>query len=82
MQVSIKASGRLKSYLPESVVASGKLEVAGNTTLSDIIQKFGINEDEPYVFIVNNAMIPESALSETRVNEGDIIKLIPPIRGG
>ena len=82
MRVKLKVSGQIKEYVPSKVLADGELQLEENSSLSDVVSAFKIPDDEPYVFIVNNKMIPHSSLAETALNEGDSINLIPPIRGG
>ncbi len=82
MQITIKASGRLSTYLDQQIKDSGKVIVDEPATLESLLQLLQIPDDEPFVFIVNNEMIPQSALSTTVLKAQDKVQLIPPIRGG
>ncbi len=82
MQIYIKATGRLESYLPENTKISGTLSIPQNSTMQDVVHLLNIDTEEAFLCVVNTAMIPQSCLDITAINKDDKIILVPPIKGG
>ncbi len=82
MEIKIKATARLKPYLQALTLESGILQVSDSCSVASIIELLALPDDEPFVCIVNNKMIPLSKLKQYFLHENDELSLIPPIRGG
>ncbi|ACV69602.1 MoaD/ThiS family protein [Desulfohalobium retbaense] len=66
------------SNLNTNLVSTGKVEVLDNSTVSDILKKFEINEYDVAIVVVNGQI----SQFDTRLTDNDNVMLIPSIGGG
>lgn len=84
MQISFKLFASLTDYLPQEARRSNILmmEVAPDTSISQIIESFGLPPRLVHLVLVNGTYIqPEVRLTHT-LRDGDVLAIWPPIAGG
>jgi molybdopterin synthase sulfur carrier subunit len=84
MNITFKLFATLTDYLPPEARRSNQmsLDIDPGTTISQIIEPFGMPPRLVHLVLVNGKYIaPEERLSATLV-EGDVLAIWPPIAGG
>jgi molybdopterin synthase sulfur carrier subunit len=84
MNITFKLFATLTDHLPPEARRSNQLtlDVSPDTTISQIIEPFGIPPKLVHLVLVNGKYIdPDKRLTATLV-EGDVLAIWPPIAGG
>ena len=84
MQITFKLFATLTDYLPPEARRSNQLtlEVSPESTISQIIEPFGLPPKMVHLVLVNGRYIdPEKRLT-TSLADGDVLAIWPPIAGG
>jgi len=76
MVIEIKLYGPFAHYA--SALKEGKMNMAGNSKIVDLLQFMEIKLDTPAIILVNN----RKASLTAKLEEGDIVSIIPPMGGG
>jgi sulfur carrier protein len=74
MDVEVRLFASLKKRQPES----GKVSLASNARVGDLLEALGISMDEVGILMVNRA----DGCFDQLLKNGDVVTLIPPIGGG
>ena len=83
VKVTVRLVGGLTRYLPpNSNNGSTELEISSNSTVSCLIEKFGMPADRQYMVSVNDEFIPSGQLEAVSFNAGDRIMMMPALKGG
>ena len=83
MNITIKATGPMGKYLPAGANGSlAPLDVAEGATPIDVMGQLGVPLDGSYLISVNGSAIPKAKRSEHRLEDGDTLAIMPPLRGG
>jgi molybdopterin converting factor small subunit len=78
MKIKISAYGILKSYLGQGSVTAIDKEISPSRSIKEIISEIGIPDGMVMMIAVNDQQKDLNYVPQ----EGDDIKLIPPISGG
>ena len=84
MNITFKLFATLTDYLPAEARRSNQvtLDVTQDTSISQIIEPFGLPPKLVHLVLVNgNYVPPEDRLSRT-LKDGDTLAIWPPIAGG
>ncbi|MES2944768.1 MAG: MoaD/ThiS family protein [Pseudomonadota bacterium] len=84
MKITFKLFASLTDYLPQHARQSNivQLDVAPESSISQIIEPFGLPQKSVHLVLVNGSYIsPEKRLTHT-LAEGDVLAIWPPIAGG
>lgn len=87
MQVSIKLVGVLVDRLPDdhpldNAIGTNDVELLGAPIVADLLRHVGLAPESEYFAMINGDHVPAEALSDTVLNEGDAVVLVPPMKGG
>jgi len=74
MQLEIRLFASLQKYLPHAE----KVELDGNCTVLDLLDRIGIDSSEVAITLVNGRHVE---LDQT-LHEGETVAIFPPIAGG
>jgi len=79
MKVLIKLRGSFQKHLPEGAQDySCWQEVRPGATLSELLDRLGIDLNEPKTLVINH----RKGDLEHQLAEGDVIAVFPPVSGG
>lgn len=78
MKIKITAYGILRSYLGQGSVTTLEKEISQPQSIRDIVNEMGIPDGMVMMVAVNDQQKEIDYISQ----DGDDIKLIPPISGG
>lgn len=83
MKIKFKLFATLTDYLPQpSRTNSVELEVAGDSTIQSVIDQFQLPSKLVHLVLVNGVYIYPSSRITTKLKEGDVLAIWPPIAGG
>lgn len=83
MNITIKATGPMAKFLPAGASGSqAPLEVAAGATPLEVMRQLGVPEGGSYLVSLNGTALPKAERSERRLAEGDLLAILPPLRGG
>jgi len=78
MKIRIELVGFLAREGLPNEFTGGELSVPVGTTLGQALTQIGVAPNAPWLATVNRRLVER----EQRLNDGDVVKLIPPISGG
>ena len=84
MKITFKLFASLTDYLPDQARSGNiiELDIEPGTTISQLIEPFGLPPKLVHLVLVNGAYIePGKRLTHT-LSEGDVLAIWPPIAGG
>ena len=84
MKITFKLFATLTDYLPAQARSGNiiELDIEPGTTISQLIEPFGLPPKLVYLVLVNGTYIePAKRLTHT-LREGDVLAIWPPIAGG
>lgn len=84
MQITFKLFASLSDYLPDTARRTNSLplEVADDTTVGAIIEKWALPSRMVHLVLVNGEYVPPEQRSARTLREGDALAIWPPIAGG
>jgi len=83
MKIKFKLFATLADYLPQpSRTNSIELEVAAGSTIQSIIDQFQLPTQLVHLVLVNGVYVYPSARITTKLKEGDVLAIWPPVAGG
>ncbi|HMK14949.1 MAG TPA: MoaD/ThiS family protein [Burkholderiales bacterium] len=83
MKIKFKLFAALADYLPQpSRTNSVELEVAADSTIQSVIDQFQLPIKLVHLVLVNGLYIYPSDRITTKLKEGDVLAIWPPIAGG
>jgi sulfur carrier protein ThiS len=84
MNITFKLFATLTDYLPAEARRSNQvtLDVAQGTSISQIIEPFGMPPKLVHLVLVNGKYIKPEDRSTTTLVEGDVLAIWPPVAGG
>ena len=83
MRITVKTGGLLGEHLPEGSSGNrAELDVAEGSGPLDVMRLLGMPEDEPYLIILNETVVPTAERPTTRLCENDELGIFPPLKGG
>ena len=83
MKLTLKLYASLGDYLPDDTTDNClHLDISGNTTISDIIDRYRVPRELAHLVLINGIYIrPEDRDSHT-LRDGDTLAVWPPVAGG
>ncbi|ARJ67529.1 molybdopterin synthase sulfur carrier subunit [Magnetospirillum sp. ME-1] len=83
MRVTLKLFALLGRFLPPGSVANAApVEVPEGTDIAALIARFDLTEKDCHLVLKNGNFVPPDARATTRLAEGDVVSIWPPIGGG
>jgi len=84
MKVTFKLFATLTDYLPANARSGNiiELEVKPGTTISQLIEPFGLPPKLVHLVLVNGTYIEPGKRLTHMLCEGDVLAIWPPIAGG
>jgi len=83
MEISVTLFGGLRHFLPAgSSFNKCVIGVDEGASLEALLQRVPIPANKPYLVIVNDEKVSREAYADTRIQVGDDVVLLPPIKGG
>ena len=83
MKVGFKLFASLSDHLPPGHRGNRiELEVAADTTITDMIASFRVPERSAHLVLVNGVFVPPGERPTYRLSDGDELAIWPPIAGG
>ena len=83
MQVTLKFYATLADYLPAGSKNNRvDIDVADQATVGDVVQSFALPPKLTHLVLVNGVFVPPEERATTRLQEGDVLAVWPPIAGG
>lgn len=85
MRVYLKADLEMEEVLPaapRSPAGDIELELPDSACIPDAVAATTLKPDEAYMVSVNSQVVVKSARSSHRLNDGDIVTILAPLRGG
>ena len=84
MKITFKLYATLQDRLPSSAVDNAvELEVGNETTLHELIDKFGVKREQAHLVLINGRYCDHEERDRVSVlQEGDVVAVWPPVAGG
>ncbi len=83
MRITLKLFANLREYLPsEAQNGLVELELSAGTTPVDLIERYRLPPKLAQLVLLNGHYIAPDQRAATRLNEGDVLAIWPPIAGG
>jgi molybdopterin converting factor small subunit len=84
MNITFKLFATLTDYLPAEARRSNQvtLDVSQDTSISQIIEPFGMPSKLVHLVLVNGKYIKPEDRDTTTLVEGDVLAIWPPVAGG
>jgi len=82
MKITVKTTGLLGRYLPAGADGVTELEVASDATAADVIELLGMPPEGTYLVVLNGASVARREHASRALSEGDVLAIMPPLRGG
>lgn len=83
MRVTVKLYATLGDYLPAGSKNNRvELEVAANASVSEVLAPFALPTRLTHLVLVNGVFIPPEERAISRLKDGDMLAVWPPIAGG
>lgn len=83
MRIRVETADTLEHLLPPPADGGeASIEVVMGATVSDALETLAIAANEPLLTLVNDAVVPSHARAERVLIEGDVLVLLPPLKGG
>lgn len=81
MKVTIKMSGLMARQVPGSATGV-EMSLLEGTTIGGVMTRLGLPGNESYLVIVNDSTVPKDRRASQKLNDGDRISIVPPLKGG
>ena len=83
MKVTIKAGGMFAKNLPPSREGNqAEIDLEEGSTPIDVLRVLSLPADGGYLMILNGESVPKSERGSRQLSEGDLLAIMPPLRGG
>lgn len=83
MNITFKLFATLTDYLPpERRYNAVELEVAPQTTVSDLVARFQLPPKLVHLVLVNGVYVEPTERSARALSNGDVVAIWPPVAGG
>ncbi len=83
MKITVKTTGLLGQFLPPGADRDmAEIEVAPGATPVDVINLLGMPPEGSYLVVLNGASVARREHSSRVLSEGDVLAIMPPLRGG
>lgn len=84
MKIKVQLFGDLRRFLPPgSGFNDTELDVEEGGSPESIRARLGISVPAgSYLVMLNQEKLTEDSLAEVRLNDGDLLTFVPPIKGG
>lgn len=83
MNITFKLFATLTDYLPpERKYNAVELEVAPQTTVSDLVARFQLPPKLVHLVLVNGVYVEPAERSSRTLSNGDVVAIWPPVAGG
>jgi sulfur carrier protein ThiS len=83
MKVTVKAGGMFTKQLPASRSGNvAEMELDEGSTPADVLRAMDLPADGSYLIVHNGESVPKSERASRRLAEGDMLAVMPPLRGG
>ena len=84
MRITLKLFATLEKYLPTARKAhnGAEVEVPDGASVADVLRQLGVPREEVHLVLVDGRFVPEDALEEVRLEEGQALAVWPPVAGG
>ncbi len=83
MKINFKTGGMLSEVLPaDAKNDEAVLDIPEGSTPTDVMAFFGLPEDDFYLVILNDVVVPKARRSITTLCENDELGIFPPLKGG
>ena len=83
MQVNIKTAGLLGRYLPAGSERNrAVVDLPDGATASSAMEHLGLPAGESYLVSLNGSVIPAAERAGAVLSPGDVLAIMPPVRGG
>ena len=83
MKIRVKTGGLLGKYLPPGSEGNrAEIEIPSGTSPIGVMERLGIPTGGHYLVTVNGTALPEKDRRTAILEEGDLVAIMPPLRGG
>ncbi len=83
MRITLKLYATLGGYLPADAEKNiARLDLPDGTRVTEVIERFRLPLDLVHLVLVNGIYIAPEQRAETRLGEGDVLAIWPPVAGG
>lgn len=83
MNITFKLFATLTDYLPpERKYNAVELDVAPQTTVSELVARFQLPPRLVHLVLVNGVYVEPGQRSERALRDGDVVAIWPPVAGG
>lgn len=83
MNITFKLFATLTDYLPpERKYNAVELEVAPQTTVSDLVARFQLPPKLVHLVLVNGVYVEPAERGARALSNGDVVAIWPPVAGG
>jgi len=83
MKITLRMTGLAARYLPPGSTGSlTDMVIPDGTTVGALMRQLGLPGEDSYLVIVSDVAVPLAKRPSHRLVEGDMIAIVPPLKGG
>ena len=83
MRITVKTAGLLGQHLPPGSERNrAVLDIAEDASPIDVMRLLGMPEEDSYLIMLNEEVVPTAKRPETKLSENDELGIFPPLKGG
>jgi len=81
VKIQVETTDELSNLLPGGAETT-TLELADIASPHDALTALDIAKDGGYLLIVNEAIVPKARRDDPTLSDGDLLQILPPLKGG
>ncbi len=83
MKITLRMTGLAARYLPPGSTGSlADMEIPDGSTVGALMRQLGLPSEDSYLVIVSDVAVPHAKRQAHHLAEGDMIAIVPPLKGG
>lgn len=83
MRITLKLYATLGQYLPDDAEKNVvRTELPDDASVTSVVERFRLPPELVHLVLVNGVFVAPEQRAETRLKDGDVLAIWPPVAGG
>lgn len=83
MRITLKLYATLGHYLPDDAEKNiARLDLPDDTSVAAVVERFRLPPELVHLVLVNGVFVAPEQRAGTRLKDGDVLAIWPPVAGG